>query len=211
MKSWQNYLLGIITAIVGGAIATVVAYYITRETPQKERLVYTIDQPVVFESGTNNFTLQNISIANLGDASAKNVQIVIDASHSGADIKDHSAVSSSGLASGIVVNDHSPKDVAISLNSLIPKEQIKASLLLTSKPKDRLIVSVKSDASLGTLESQLGDARRHGEKNFAEILPSFLSTFVAVLALASAVIGSFPGIRKWFVRPQRLSDVRPPR
>src|SRR4029077_5571510 len=100
MKGWQNYLLGIITTIVGGIIASIVAYYMTREAPQKERLVYTIDQPVVFESGTNNFTLQSISVANGGDASAKGVQIVIDASHSGADIKDQSVVASSGLASG---------------------------------------------------------------------------------------------------------------
>jgi len=85
------------------------------------------------------------------------------------------------------------------------------SLLLASRPKDPLIVSVKSDASLGTLESSFVDAKRDGEKNFAEILPSFLSIFVGVVSIVAGVILSFPGIRKWFERPQRLSDVRPPR
>jgi hypothetical protein len=187
--NWRGYLLGVISTIVCSIIAIVAAYYITREAPQKERLVYTIETPFVFESGTNNFTMQNISVANVGDSSAKDVQIVIDASHSGAEIKDQSVVSSSGPASGIIVNDHLPREVGISLNSLIPKEQIKVSLLLTSKPKDPLVVSVKSDSSTAALESALTDTKRPGEKSFAEISASFISVFTAVLILVTATIG----------------------
>lgn len=51
------------------------SYYLTRKSPGKERLIYTIDQPAVFETGTNNFTMQNIDIANVGDSAAKDVQI----------------------------------------------------------------------------------------------------------------------------------------
>jgi hypothetical protein len=208
--NWRGYLLGIITAVLSGIIATVAAYYITREAPQKERLVYTIETPFVFESGTNNFTMQNISIANVGDSSAKDVQIVIDASHSGAEIKDQSVVSSSGLASGIVLSDHLPKDVEISLNSLIPKEQIKVSLLLTTKPKDPLVVSVKSDASTAIVESSLTDTRPRGEpQNFA----IFISIFGVVVGFVTAVIASLPLKRTRRIsqaRNQQLSDLQPP-
>jgi hypothetical protein len=197
-----KYLLGAATTLVIGILVVVISKAITRE---KEHLIYTIDQPVAFETDTTHFTILNIGIANVGDSPAKGVEIVIDASHSGTQIKDQSVVSSSGPASGIVVNGHLPKDVSISLNSLIPKEQIKVSLLLTSKPKEMPIVSVKSDASLGTLESSLSDTERRSEKFFTETL----RISVVAMALVTVIIGLYPLIRKR--RPQRLSDAQPPR
>ncbi len=128
-----KYLLGAATTLVIGVLVLVIGNAITRG---KEHLIYTIDQPVAFETDTTHLTIQNIGIANVGESSAKGVEIVIDASRTGTEIEDQSIVSSSGPVSGIVVNDHLPKDVSISLNSLIPKEQIKVSLLLTSKPKE---------------------------------------------------------------------------
>ena len=128
-----KYLLGAATTLVIGVLVLVIGNAITRG---KEHLIYTIDQPVAFETDTTHLTIQNIGIANVGESSAKGVEIVIDASRTGTEIEDQSIVSSSGPVSEIVVNDHLPKDVSISLNSLIPKEQIKVSLLLTSKPKE---------------------------------------------------------------------------
>jgi len=153
-----KFLLGAATTLVVGILVTVIGTAITR---QKERLVYTIDQPVAFETETTHLTIQTVTIANIGDASAKDVEVVIDASRTGTDIKDQSVVSSSGAASGILIQDHMPKDVSLSLNSLIPNEQIKVSLLLSAKPKEVPTVSVKSDATLGTLQPSLGDANKH--------------------------------------------------
>jgi hypothetical protein len=185
----SKFLLGAATTLIVGILVTVIGNAITRE---KEHLIYTIDQPVAFETDTTHFTIQNISISNVGDSSAKNVHIVIDASHSGSEIKDQSVISSSGLASEISVNDQRPKEVSISLNSLIPKEQIKVSLLLTSQPKEMPVVSVKSDASLGTLESSLTDNER--VKNFTETL----GILAVAMALVTVIIGLYPVARSRF-------------
>jgi hypothetical protein len=186
---WREILIGaafgLVIAIVGG----IVVYYVTRE---KEHLIYTIDQPVAFETDTTHLTIQNIGIANAGDSSAKHVEIVIDASRSGTEIKEQSVTSSSGPASGIMVDEKLPITVSISLNSLIPKEQIKVALLLTSKPRETPVVSVKSDASLGTQESSLTDSQHRSENTLVASGFALIATLIGgftVLLLTITTLG----------------------
>jgi hypothetical protein len=183
---WREILIGAVITLAVTTVSGIVAYYATRESPGRERLVYTIDAPSAFETDTTHFTIQNIGVANTGQSAAKHVEVVIDASQSGADIKDQSVVPSSGPASGILVEDYRPKSLSLGLNSLIPKEQIKVTLLLTSKPKGPLVVSVKSDESTATLESSLVQTPSAQEKTLkilAVLSTALLSGLVAAIAV----------------------------
>ena len=126
--------------------------------------------------------------------------IVIDTSHTGTEVKDESVTSSSGPASGIFVAGQTPARLSISLNSLIPDERIKVSLLLTSKPKELPIVSIKSDASTATLESSLAHNPSVGDKTLeiSDVLIPILGT-----SLLSARRRATPG---YFATKKRLSS-----
>jgi hypothetical protein len=194
----MRFLFGLISGLIVTIVGGIVVHYVTQESPRKERLIYTIDQPAVFETGTNNFAVQNIGIANIGQSSAKDVEIVIDTSHTGAGVKDESVTSSSGPASGIFVTGQRPGGLSISLNSLIPEERIKISLLLTSKPNAAPVVSVKSDASTATLESSLAPTLSSGGKTL-EILDFLIPILVTLLLALGLVITGYFSVKAWLI------------
>jgi hypothetical protein len=207
---WREILIGAVSGLLVTIVGGIIVYYVTRESPGKERVIYTIEPPTVFETGTTNFAVQNIGIANVGQSAAKHVEIVIDTSHTGTEVKDESVTSSSGPASGIFENDQRPAGPSISLNSLIPGERIKVSLLLTSKPKEPPVVSIKSDASTATLESSLANTTRPGTfGQIYNILIPILAGAQAALLIA-LLIALLRKRRLSQEQNQRLSDVRPP-
>ena len=139
-------LMTLIVTIIGG----VMVYYVTRESkqPSAEKLVYSVEPIVGFETVSNKVAISNIRLANLGNLAARSVRISVEFPQA-IKIIDKAVSASSGDVGGVTIDKSSEDKMLASTLTLLPDESISITLLLSAVPSDPPRVVVKSDSSLG--------------------------------------------------------------
>jgi hypothetical protein len=95
--NWRSILVGAFLTLIVTVIGGILVVVLTRSPAPEERLVYTIDQPVIFDAKDTKISLISSKISNLGTATARSVVVVLKIDEE-ISIVDHRTQISSGLA-----------------------------------------------------------------------------------------------------------------
>lgn len=158
----QDALVGAVSTLLVTVIGGVAVYYATREPDEKrsEKLVYVLNQTATFTGGAQELAFSTLSLTNEGGVAAKKPTLTIDLKS--AEVRDL-AVNAQG-GSREVSREKSPRRIRVTFESLLPRETITLSLLL-SQP-ERPTIDVRSEASLAEERtvSQPSDKETRSEK-----------------------------------------------
>lgn len=164
--NWKDVLFGSLVTLGVTVLAGVLIYYLTRESPAPppaERLVYSIDTPVTFESDQTRLSFTNIRLRNIGDVSAENVIVGVDLP-SGVGLIDTQVILSSGPGGRFEFDYAGSADIRIVIPVLTPEESATITLLTDAAVPELPTVGVKSDSSTGFLATVVASQTQFDNK-----------------------------------------------
>ena len=164
--NWKDVLFGSLVTLGVTVLAGVLIYYLTRESPAPppaERLVYSIDTPVTFESDQTRLSFTNIRLRNIGDVSAENVIVGVDLP-SGVGLIDTQVILSSGPGGRFEFDYAGSADIRIVIPVLTPEESATITLLTDAAVPELPTVGVKSDSSTGFLATVVASQTQSDNK-----------------------------------------------
>jgi len=148
---WRDVLFGAVCSLIVMVLSGVAVYYLTKEPPPpqpQERLVYDIEEPVIFEAQATRFALLSVRIGNLGDLTAENVNVGI-VFEDNTEIIDMGVTLSTEPVGKFTIITSTEKVIEFQVPALTPDEVVLVSLMLNEEPTQDPIVGVKSDNSTG--------------------------------------------------------------
>jgi len=153
MINWKDVAIGSASTLVVTVVSGIIIYYATKEpapNPKSEHLVYEIQQLGGFQSQSTKLGIQTIRIANVGDLPASQVNATIEYPNS-VTIVDKVASLSSGLAGIFSFSEPISNRLDILIPTITPGESLTVSMEIDQTEKISPDVSVKSQATVGTL------------------------------------------------------------
>lgn len=175
----QDVVVGAVATLIVTVLGGVGVYYATKEPDEKraEKLVYTLDQTRTFAGGDKDIAISAVRISNEGGAAAKRPTLTIDLTE--AEIRDLSVAGLGGLRE--VTRERTPQRLRITFETLLPRETISVSLLLSRSEKPK--IDFRSDSSLGeerTLSSGLPAASRTEKLNLVSGIAVPVGAFMSL-------------------------------
>jgi tetratricopeptide (TPR) repeat protein len=197
---WREILIGSVATLMVTVLSGVAVYYATKEPDEKksERLRFVITQTAAFTGGSQDMALSTITIANDGGIPAKHLVLLV--SFKSVELRDL-AVSTS-LSIRETARLKTAKGIRIEYDTLLPKESITLSLLLSGVEKPS--VEVRSDASLGE-EQQASAQLTNTTKAKANEITKYLVPVSGVLSFLVWLLAF------WRLRRRGFFDVLPDR
>jgi hypothetical protein len=140
----QDALVGAVSTLLVTVLGGVAVYYATKEPDEKksEKLVYVLSQTATFTGAAQELAFSTLSVSNEGGIAAKKPTLTIDLKS--AEVRDL-AVNAQG-GSHELSREKSPRRIRITFESLLPRETITLSLLLSQPEKP--MIDFRSEASL---------------------------------------------------------------
>lgn len=187
----KDLLLGSVITLVITIIGGVLVYYLTREPREllAERLTFSAEPIVGFETSTNKLAISSIRTVNLGNVVARNVRITIEFP-AYIKIVDKAISSSVGDVAGATLDDNGDGKLLVSTKTILPNETLAITLLLSARPPSEPNVSVRSDNSVGASGSitRTREVNAFGDKVLPILLPLlFLLQFPLIFKLRTAL------------------------
>jgi hypothetical protein len=164
---WKEILVGAISTLVVTIIGGVIVYVLTVQKPKEhnEKLVFSIESPITFQTEKTTMALATVRVANRGDLAASDVKI--NTAFAFDVIKDKKIVFSSGDPTGYTVAQDTARLVSLVVPSLAPNETVQITLLLTVDTSIKPNVTVRSTKTLGQEEPLLARTESPASKSFA--------------------------------------------
>lgn|SRR5574340_131570 len=183
---WKDILLGAVATLVVTVLGGIAVYYFTKEPDDKktERLIYSVQQSASFTGGNQDVAFTIVKIQNHGGIAAKRVILTI--TFKTAQIKDFALDTNTG--SKEVAREIKPRSIGLTYETLLPNESVTLNLLLSAAEKP--VVSIRSDASLGSEES-LDAFLASPKAKVNEFLELSVPITGAVLVLLAAFLAIF--------------------
>lgn len=149
----QDALIGAVSTLLVTVLGGVAVYYATKEPDEKksEKLVYLLNQTATFTGGSQELAFSTLTVTNEGGVAAKKPTLTVELKS--AEVRDLSINAQGG--SRELARERSSKRIRLTFESLLPRETITLSLLL-SQP-ERPTIDVRSDASLAQEQPSPGE------------------------------------------------------
>lgn len=193
---WREVLIGAVATLMVTVLGGVAVYYATKEPDEKksERIKFTTSQAAAFTGGSQDMALSTVTVSNDGGVPAKHLVVLV--SFKAVELRDL-AVSTS-LSIRETARQKTTKGIRIEYDTLLPKESITLSLLLSGVEKPS--VEVRSDASLGEEQQATNTSKSKANKITEMLVPvaSVLSVLIWLLAF-------------WVLRRRGILDLLPDR
>jgi hypothetical protein len=143
-------------------------------------LLYSVQQSASFTGGAHDVAFAAVKVENDGGVAAKGVAVLV--TFKTAQIRDLAVAPTAG--SKQLAREVRPKSVALTFDTLLPKEAFTVNLVLSSPEKPS--VSVRSEASLG-IEGGLQNL----PPSLGKRINNFLEILVPGTGVLMAVMGAF--------------------